>query len=64
MSKLFCASGDYGIEFYDKDEIVVKKWIEDQIKESEKTDPGFSLDENYYSIVRYSQEELDAMPEQ
>lgn len=53
---MYCALGDYGIEYATSTEAACNRWIKAQAEDNE-FDPG------YYSIVTHTQAELDAMPE-
>lgn len=53
---MYCAVGDYGIEFSHPTLSTVKKWILDQRKEND-------LPDDYYDIDMHTKAELAAMPE-
>lgn len=53
---MYCAVGDYGIEFADPSLRKVKRWIKDQREENDLTD-------DYYEIDMHTKAELAAMPE-
>lgn len=53
---MYCAVGDYGIEYAHQSLANVKSWIKDQRAESD-------LPDDYYEIDMHTKAELAAMPE-
>lgn len=54
--RMYCAVGEYGIEFASVTRKECKAWIDDQMTNED-------IDPNYYSITTMTKAELDALPE-